>query len=179
MKRAVAILMLLASAPALSQSSSSYQLESTAFNAGGNPNKGMVLTSATYRITLDAIGDGVVGGGLTSPSFQVDGSFAASYRPPGEVQGVQFKVKDTMRWQPEPSAGTYAVYRSALTTLPAGDTGSCFATDVVLPATPVPDLPAPGTGYFFLVTARNRLEEEGTKGYRSNGAERPNPAPCP
>src|SRR5262245_1497592 len=117
MKHAIAILFVLTSLPALGQSSASYRLESTAFNAGGNPNKGLVLTSAAYRITLDAIGDGVVGAGLASPSFLVDGSFAASYRPPGEVHDVEFKVKNTMRWQPEPSAGTYAVYRSALTTL--------------------------------------------------------------
>ena len=30
-----------------------------------------------------------------------------------------------------------------------------------------------------LVTARNRLTEEGTKGFTSAGAQRSNPAPCP
>ncbi len=30
-----------------------------------------------------------------------------------------------------------------------------------------------------LVTARNRLGEEGTRGFRSSGAERPGLSPCP
>ena len=42
-------------------------------------------------------------------------------------------------------------------------------------AAPVPA----GNGYFYLVTARNRLWEEGTKGSSSAGAQRANPAPCP
>jgi hypothetical protein len=42
-----------------------------------------------------------------------------------------------------------------------------------------PDVPSVTTGYFYLVTADNRLDEEGTKGFRSNGTERGNPAPCP
>jgi len=180
MKHAIAIvLFLLAPLPVLAQSSASYQLESSALNAGGNPRQGTLLTSAGYRVTLDAIGDSVVGVGLASASFQLAGSFTAAYRPPGEVSGVRFKIKDTIRWDPEASAGNYALYRNSLTDLASGDTGQCLGTGIVLPLAPVSDVPAPGAGHFFLVTAHNRLDEEGTKGYRSSGAERPNLAPCP
>jgi len=33
-------------------------------------------------------------------------------------------------------------------------------------------IPAAATGYFYLVTAENRLAEEGTKGSNSTGGER-------
>jgi len=180
MKHMIAIVLVsLSTAQALAQSSASYEIESSAFNAGGNPRQGTVLTSAGYRITLDAIGDGVVGVGLASASFQLAGSFTAAYRPPGEVTGVRFKVKDTIRWSPEASAGTYGLYRNAFSSLASGDTGQCLEADIVLPLAAVADVPLPDAGYFFLITARNRIEEEGTKGYRSGGAERPNFAPCP
>ncbi len=180
MKHLIAIALLsVTTAPALAQSSASYRIESRAFNAGGHPQQGTVLASAGYRITLDAIGDGVVGVGRASASFRLEGSFTAVYGPPGEVTGLHLKVKDTIRWDPEPSAGTYALYRNSLGDLASGDAGQCLATNIALPLAPVPDVPAPGDGHFFLVTARNRLDEEGTKGYRSSGAERPNPDPCP
>ena len=40
------------------------------------------------------------------------------------------------------------------------------------------DVTAPGKFFLYLVTVRNRLGEEGTKGFSTNG-ERPNPTPCP
>ncbi len=43
----------------------------------------------------------------------------------------------------------------------------------------VTDLPGTGDARFFLVTARNRLAEEGTKGFDHAGVERGNPVPCP
>jgi hypothetical protein len=39
--------------------------------------------------------------------------------------------------------------------------------------------PSVGQGRFYLVSARNRLREEGPKGYSSNGIEQANPSPCP
>jgi hypothetical protein len=39
--------------------------------------------------------------------------------------------------------------------------------------------PSSGATFFYLATAKNRLGEEGTKGYRSSSVERPNPTPCP
>ena len=49
----------------------------------------------------------------------------------------------------------------------------------VLGISVVDDPVVAGACLFYLVTARNRLGEEGTKGYRSPGIERPNDAPCP
>jgi hypothetical protein len=40
-------------------------------------------------------------------------------------------------------------------------------------------VPDPGQGFFYLVTARNRLAEEGTKGSTSAGVPRSNAFPCP
>jgi hypothetical protein len=39
--------------------------------------------------------------------------------------------------------------------------------------------PPAGSGFFYLATARNRLGEEGTKGFASSGTRRVNPSPCP
>ncbi|PYT33187.1 MAG: hypothetical protein DMF52_16120 [Acidobacteria bacterium] len=37
----------------------------------------------------------------------------------------------------------------------------------------------PPQGFFYLITSRNRLDEEGIKGHASSGVERANPLPCP
>jgi hypothetical protein len=84
-----------------------------------------------------------------------------------------------MTWDPERSVGAYEVYRDALTTLPGGGFGTCFASGLTSEAATEAATPVAGQGWFYLVTARNRLGEEGTKGFQTSGAERPNPAPCP
>ncbi len=67
----------------LAQQSASFKLEEHTFNAGGNPDQGAILTSASFRISLDAIGDAVAATGLTSASFQLDTGFLTGYPPPG------------------------------------------------------------------------------------------------
>jgi hypothetical protein len=42
-----------------------------------------------------------------------------------------------------------------------------------------PDPASIGQGYFYLVTAKNLIAEEGIKGRASSGSLRANPAPCP
>ena len=83
----------------------------------------------------------------------------------------------TLLWDPEKSVGSYEVYRGDLTDLHAATYGACLHGGLAVntgsdPAKP-PQL------FFYLVTARNLLNEEGTKGYASSGVERPNPLPCP
>ena len=51
-----------------------------------------------------------------------------------------------------------------------GLTGNSATDNAAVPA---------GDGYFYLVTAENRLDEEGTKGFDSAQVERTNDAPCP
>jgi hypothetical protein len=163
---------------AAAQSSASYKLTEFAFNAGGDPMGGSFAASASYRIKLDAIGDGLIGAGLSSTSFKLGAGFVDDYPPPGEVRNVHWSDATTLLWDPEPSVGSYDLYRDFFSTLP-GSFGSCFQASIGSETWTDGTNPAIGTGWFYLVTAKNRLYEEGTKGFQSNNSERGNPAPCP
>ena len=161
------------------QRSLSYQITESAINCGGDPQNGAVLSSPSFRITLDAIGDTVAGGPLASTSFSTDVGLPPSVRPPGEVLDVKFSNPTTLTWQPEPSVGTYRLYRGLLSDLPTSY-GICLtpgglageqATDG--------DTPSPGQCFIYLVTARNMINEEGTLGDNSAGVPHTNSAPCP
>jgi hypothetical protein len=108
----------------------------------------------------------------------MEASFGNAYPPPGEVTGLQFTDATTLAWSPEHSAGSYNVYRDALTALTGGGYGTCWEQET--PAATVTDAdPVPaGNGFFYLVTAENRLGEEGTKGRDSDDALRGGDA-CP
>lgn len=168
---------LLASSLATAQTSSSYKLTESTINGGGNPRDGIILSSSSFHVTLDSIGDASLGTGLASASFRVNGGFASGCPPPGEVRGVSLDGA-TLHWSPEPSAGVYQVYRGLISTLP-GTFGTCFAGNVAAPTITDASNPAAGQAYFYLVTVRNRLGEEGPKGYRSDGTLEGNPSPCP
>jgi len=71
-------------------------------------------------------------------------------------------------WDPEPSIGVYNLYRNA----------ACLQQDLVNPSSSDAATPAAGQAYLYLVTAENRLREEGTRGYQSSGTERTG-VPCP
>ena len=157
--------------------SASYKLEEQAFNAGGNPSQGTVLTSTSYRIRLDAIGDAVGGGALTGPSFHVGGGFIAPYPPPGEVQNVRFSGPTSMEWDHEVSVGSYNIYRGTVGSF-AGY-GTCLQSGLATEAAGIPESPSPGQAFYFLVTAENTINDEGTKGFASSGAMHPNASPCP
>lgn len=175
---AVTITVLVLTFPARAQSSASYSLEAQVFNAGGNP--APVLASASYHMSLDSIGDTVAAGDLSSASYGSTAGLPPTYPPPREVQGNRFTGKDTLVWLPDPSVGTYDVYKGTVANF-SPDFGSCLASGLTSEqaALDPADLPPPGQCFFYLITARNRLGEEGTKGYQSSGAERPNPSPCP
>ena len=166
-------------APAPAQQSASFKLEEYAFNAGGHPDGGAVATSASFTVSLDAIGEGLAAGGAASPSFLMSNGFPAAYPPPGEVGNLRFTGLTTLAWDADGSTGDYALYRGSLGPPIDPGYGSC-----VLPAHPGPvstdtTLPGAGQTLFYLATARNRLGEEGTKGFASTGSERGNPGPCP
>jgi hypothetical protein len=180
MKRLAFLLLVgLIALPVLAQESSSYKIKESVFNAGGHPQDGAILTSASYRIKLDSAGEGVVAVGVVSASFHMDGSFMGAYPPPGEVYDLLFSDKTTMTWDSEKSTGTYNIYRDLMGTLSGGAFGTCFAHDLAAPTNTEPNTPPVNDGWFYLVTAENRLREEGTKGFRSSGTERGNPLPCP
>jgi hypothetical protein len=171
---------LIAAVPAAAQTSTNYRLTEQVFNAGGHPSDGIVLSSASFRVTLDAIGESVVGTGLSSASFEMDGSFGAAYPPPGEVLNLRFTDATTLVWDSEKSVGVYNLYRDWLTTLSGLGYGNCEQQDLTDETATDTDTPKPaGRGFFYLVTAENRLNEEGTKGQDSSASERPNPSPCP
>jgi len=167
---------LLAPLGGMAQTSTNYQNREHAFNAGGNP--APALTSTNYQVTLSSIGDGVSGVGMSSAGYRMDGGFEGSYPPPGEVLNLRFTGKTTFGWNPEPSVGTYDIYRGLLSGLPSGY-GTCFAQGLTTPQGSDAGVPSPGQGFFYLITARNRISEEGPMGNKSNGTPRANTAPCP
>jgi hypothetical protein len=179
MKKIIFLAMLLATWPVMAQSSASFNLEEHAFNAAGHPLDGTVLTSASFKVSLDAIGDAALGNTMSSASFRMDGGFVGTYRPPGEVPRLRFTAHDTLEWDPEKSVGVYNLYRDLMSNLSGLGYGDCERRDLVSETATDTDAPPLEDGYFYLVTAENRLGEEGTKGFNGGGTERPNPAPCP
>ena len=165
-------------APAAAQQSVSFKLNEQIFNAGGRPEQGVVAASASFRMTIDSIGDSVSGLAVAGPSFSIGTGMAGAYPPPGEVLNLSFADPVTLAWGAEKSAGVYNLYRGTVGTLP-GTYGSCYQLSLSSNTTMDPGVPPLSQAWFYLVTVENGLWEEGTKGYASNGAERGNPVPCP
>jgi hypothetical protein len=163
---------------ARAQTSASYRLTDAVVNAGGDPRDGSFASSASHRVRLDAIGQGVIGPGLSSAGFHLNAGFAGDYPPPAEVLNIRWSTSATFVWDPEKSVGHYELYRDLISTLPGGF-GSCYQSGLTSESWTEPASPPAGAGWFYFVTARNLLAEEGTKGFRSSGVERTNPAPCP
>jgi hypothetical protein len=164
---------------AQAQVSPGFELKESVQNSGGNPANGIIQTSASYRISLDAIGDAASSSRMSSASFRMGGGFVAAYPAPQEVRNLRFVNAQGLTWDVEPSAGSYNSYRGPLSTLAGEGYGVCLAVD--LPDVLLTDagIPAAAEGYFYLITSQNLLDEEGTKGFTSNGIERGNAAPCP
>ena len=169
----------LVASPALSQSSANFKLSEQVLNAGGNPSGGTVLSSPSFRISLDAIGDSVTGAALSSSAWRMDAGFVSGYPPPGEVLGLRFGPgRTTLLWNAERSVGSYNLYKGSLFAfLP--DYGVCTQSGLTAETATDAAVPPAGAGAFYLVTARNRLAEEGTKGFASSGVERSHGVPCP
>lgn len=166
---------LLLAATAAAQESPNYQLSDYALDFGGAP----ALDSPEFRVTLATVGPGAHSETLHAPGFSLDPGFVATYAPPGEVGTLLFDDEETLTWTAERSVGTYNLYRGGLPFLSPPDYGSCLQQQIPQPTTIDIDTPAEGATFFYLVTASNRLDEEGTKGQNSQGSPRPNPSPCP
>ena len=100
---------------------------------------------------------------------------------PGEAENLQFTDATTLIWDPERSRGSYALYQGLVAVPFDAGYGLCEQPPPVLATetATVTGLPGTGDARFFLVTARNRLAEEGPKGFDYLGVERGNPVPCP
>jgi len=169
---------LLLAGPALAQESASFKLEEHVFNAGGHPEAGGALTSASFKISLDSIGEEVMAASLTSASFHMGGGFGTVYPPPGEVTGLRFTDKTTLVWDPEKSVGIYNLYRDLISNLAGLGFGNCQQQDLAAATATDADAVPLNDGFSYLATAENRLDEEGTKGFQSNGTQRLGTA-CP
>ena len=161
---------------AAAQSSTSFRLEEFAFNSGGST---ALVASPSFRILPpSALGRPVSARGLTGASFRLDACFECAYRPPGEVLGLAFADAQRLTWSPEPSAGSYRLYRDSLASLAGFGYGLCLADGLgaaeYADGDPLPE----GEGFFYLVTVTNRLGMEGSRGLDSSGGERRG-TPCP
>lgn len=176
---AVGVAFLLAG-PVLAQSSVSFKLDEHTFNQGGGPEAGVILTSAGFRITLHSVGESISATGLVSASFNLDASFAVAYPPPGEVLGLSFLAsRQDLVWNPERSGGVYNLYRDSLGNLSGRDYGQCEQQSIPGPSINDSTVPSIGDGFFYLVTAENRLGEEGTKGFGSDSLTERAGTVCP
>jgi len=156
----------------VAQQSPSYVVESATINAGGHPTQGVEMSSGNFRVRLDAIGDAVPASDIASVSFRSGAGFVGRYLPAGEVGGLFFVDEQTLNWNAERSAGSYNLYRGTLSQLTGLQFGSCTQQSLAgLSATDTDAVPA-SDGYAYLVTVRNRLNEEGTKGFQSDSSER-------
>lgn len=164
------IFLLTVGAPSLySQSSENYDIEQSTFNSGGNPSP--ILSSLNYRMTLDSVGEGIVAVGVGSDSYEMETGFPSLYPPPGEVLNLLFTDKITLTWDAERSACGYYLYRGELVDLPFSY-GSIVKPLITETYTTDEETPAPGGSFFFLLTAVNRIGEEGPKGSNSSGTPR-------
>ena len=179
MKRAIFLLALALSSGALAQQSPSFKLEEHALNAGGHPQDGTVLTSASFRLTLGAIGEIVTAVDPSSASFSLTAGFTGSYPPSAEVANVRFTNATTLVWDAERSVGVYNLYQGSVTNPFDPNYGLCQAAGIPVETVSVSSVPPRGRALFILVTAENRLAEEGPKGSDSAGSPRDNSNPCP
>jgi hypothetical protein len=159
--------------PAIAQQSASYRLKESVLNSGSHPAQGTVLSSPSFKLKIDSVGEGLIRMALSSSSYHLDAGFVGAYLPSGEVNWLGFINKTVLRWNPEKSVGVYNVYREPISSLP-GAFGTCLARGLQVTNYNEPTVPLSGTGYYYLITAENRLGEEGTKGFRSSGTERSN-----
>lgn len=164
---------------AFAQQSVNYSITDSTLDAGGSPRDGTVLASASYQVTLSSLGNFAARRGLQSASNFLDGGFVSGYGPPGEVHGVLWIDSATMEWSAHSAAGDYDVYRDSLSALLGGGYGDCHTHDISSTSVYDPELPSAGSGFFYLVSVENRLDEEGTLGTSSAGDERVPAAECP
>ena len=179
MKRAIVLFGLLLGTYVLAQESPSFRLNEHAFNAGGHPEDGVVLSSSSFQITLVAVGGTVTATTLSGAHYASDGGLVASFPPPGEVMNLRFTDGATLVWNPDGSVGDYNLYRGQVTAPFDPGYGSCLVPGITDATAADGTTPEIGNILFYLATARNRLGEEGTKGSGSGEEARGNPAPCP
>ena len=173
MKVLMLVSLLLAGLPAQSQQSAGFSLEQQAFNNGGRPIDGTTAESSSFRLSLDAISAAMRPTALAGSFFTGAGGLMAPLAPPREVTGLRFDSAIAMAWNPDPRGTAYNVYRG----ISPGAAG-CQASRVVGTAHTAGGSPGPADAWFYLVTSVNSLDEESTRGFASNGSQRPETDSC-
>jgi len=179
MRKAVLLLGLMLPGLCQAQQSASFKIEEQTFNAGGHPRGGMELSSPGHLISLGALGRGMTILELSSTSYTMSASFAGLNPPPGEVANVRFTGPLSLAWDRERSVGTYNLYLESVTVPFDPGYGTCQASGITTELETIAATPPPGEAIFILVTAQNRLGEEGVKGASSAGILRDNTNACP
>ncbi len=179
MRKAALLFGFLLPAVALAQQSASFKIEEHTFNAGGHPRGGTVVSSASYQMTLVAIGESATLLELTSAGFSMTPGFAGLNPPPGEIANLRFDDETSLVWDLERSVGAYNLYQGSITDPFDPGYGTCAAAGIATESATITATPPAGEALFILVTAENRLNEEGTKGSNSDGLERDNSNACP
>ena len=169
---ALAAVVALATLPAIAQQSPSHRLDEAVFNAGGHPASGVSPSSGNHQVSLGSIGDLFGLQRLFGSTSMIDGGFVLRYPPPLEVLDLLFTSQTTLVWDRDPSADLYNLYRGLVSTLPGLGYGPCAQAGLTSATYTDTDEPGVGTAFFYLVTAENRLGEEGTKGLNSAGIPR-------
>ena len=85
------------------QESASFRISESVLNAGGQPEGGVAASSASYRITLGSVGEGLSGAFFTGAGFGGEGGFVAAFPPPGEVGELRFSDAVTLVWAAHPA----------------------------------------------------------------------------
>lgn len=100
---------------------------------------------------------------------------------PGSLQPLRFQSKTTFTWEDGSTnrSSTFDVYRATSADLHSGHYGSCQQSSVPNNSSQDSSEPPAGSVWFYLVTGRNAVGEEGTMGNDSQGIERGNFNPCP
>ena len=137
------------------------------------------MASMSYKVTLDALGEGLAQGGMSSTTYRMDASFTSAYPPPGEVADLIFSTHQTLEWDVESSRGVYNLYRDSASNLSGLGYGICEQPELPDEMATDSDVPLAGDAYFYLITVENRLGEEGTKGFQDDGATERQGTVCP
>ncbi|MGH9870388.1 MAG: Ig-like domain-containing protein [Candidatus Polarisedimenticolia bacterium] len=156
-----------------------------------------------FDVNGDAVADLLVGGPLINPPSpqqppatitDAGETFVVSHVPPGAVGSgaaapLLYSGNNVLEWGGVDRATRYNVYRGLLSTLRSDGrvyTSSmvCLANDTTrdddadgLPDAADADIPPPGDGFFYLITAEND-SGEGSLGTDSAGKLRVNNSPC-
>jgi len=164
------LVVLLGALPLAAQQSASYRVEESSVNSGGSA--GSALSSANYQITLGSLGEAaatqVV---LVSPGYENEPGLIASNAPAGDVPNLRLSGAGALAWDPASSAASYNVYRGFVDELDLGY-GTCLESGLTNPVTTDASSPASGRSFFYLVSASNRLAEEGSAGLSSSALQR-------